>query len=282
MQDARETVRGAKLYFCSQTEIQERYDVTMSQIYLEMNHIKKTFGELEVLKDISISVHKGEVVSVIGPSGSGKSTLLRCATMLEKMDGGDLSFLGEKAAWEENGKCVYANKKQLKEIRKNFGLVFQNFNLFPHYSVMKNITDAPIHVQKRDKAQVYEEARALLKKMGLEDKENAYPCQLSGGQCQRVAIARALALNPKILFFDEPTSALDPELTGEVLKVIRGLADQHTTMIIVTHEMSFARDVADHVLFMDGGVVVEEGPAKQLIDHPREQRTKQFLAHYAE
>ena len=159
MQDARETVRGAKLYFCSQTEIQERYDVTMSQIYLEMNHVKKTFGELEVLKDISLSVHKGEVVSVIGPSGSGKSTLLRCATMLEKMDGGDLSFLGEKAAWEENGKCVYANKKQLKEIRKNFGLVFQNFNLFPHYSVIKNITDAPLRVQKRNKSEVYAEAR---------------------------------------------------------------------------------------------------------------------------
>ena len=227
MQDARETVRGAKLYFCSQTEIQERYDVTMSQIYLEMNHVKKTFGELEVLKDISLSVHKGEVVSVIGPSGSGKSTLLRCATMLEKMDGGDLSFLGEKAAWEENGKCVYANKKQLKEIRKNFGLVFQNFNLFPHYTVMKNIIDAPVCVDDVSKEEAKERAWKLLKQLGLSDKADAYPYQLSGGQQQRVSIARALALQPKVLFFDEPTSALDPELTGEVLRVIRQLADEH-------------------------------------------------------
>ena len=218
MQDARETVRGAKLYFCSQTEIQERYKVTMSQIYLEMNHIKKTFGELEVLKDISLSVHKGEVVSVIGPSGSGKSTLLRCATMLEKMDGGELSFLGEKAAWEENGKCVYANKKQLKEIRKNFGLVFQNFNLFPHYTVMKNIIDAPVCVDGVSKEEAKERAWKLLKQLGLSDKADAYPYQLSGGQQQRVSIARALALQPKVLFFDEPTSALDPELTGEVLR----------------------------------------------------------------
>ena len=200
MQDARETVRGAKLYFCSQTEIQERYKVTMSQIYLEMNHIKKTFGELEVLKDISLSVHKGEVVSVIGPSGSGKSTLLRCATMLEKMDGGELSFLGEKAAWEENGKCVYANKKQLKEIRKNFGLVFQNFNLFPHYTVMKNIIDAPVCVDGVSKEEAKERAWKLLKQLGLSDKADAYPYQLSGGQQQRVSIARALALQPKVLF----------------------------------------------------------------------------------
>ena len=190
MQDARETIRGAKLYFCSQTEIQERYEVTMSQIYLEMNHIKKTFGELEVLKDISLSVHKGEVVSVIGPSGSGKSTLLRCATMLEKMDGGELSFLGEKAAWEENGKCVYANKKQLKEIRKNFGLVFQNFNLFPHYTVMKNIIDAPVCVDDVSKEEAKERAWKLLKQLGLSDKADAYPYQLSGGQQQRVSIAR--------------------------------------------------------------------------------------------
>ena len=189
MQDARETVRGAKLYFCSQTEIQERYEVTMNQIYLEMNHIKKTFGELEVLKDISLSVHKGEVVSVIGPSGSGKSTLLRCVTMLEKMDGGELSFLGEKAAWEENGKCVYANKKQLKEIRKNFGLVFQNFNLFPHYTVMKNIIDAPVCVDGVSKEEAKERAWKLLKQLGLSDKADAYPYQLSGGQQQRVSIA---------------------------------------------------------------------------------------------
>ena len=277
MQDARETVRGAKFYFCSQTEIQERYEVTMSQIYLEMNHIKKTFGELEVLKDISLSVHKGEVVSVIGPSGSGKSTLLRCATMLEKMDGGELSFLGEKAAWEENGKCIYANKKQLKEIRKNFGLVFQNFNLFPHYTVMKNVTDAPVCVQKRDKNEVEKEAKELLKKVGLDGKENSYPCQLSGGQQQRVAIARALAMNPEMLFFDEPTSALDPEITAGILKVLRQLADEKMTMIIVTHEIEFARKVADRVIFMDGGVIVEQGKPEDVIDNPSNERTKAFL-----
>ena len=292
MQDARETVRGAKLYFCSQTEIQERYKVTMSQIYLEMNHIKKTFGELEVLKDISLSVHKGEVVSVIGPSGSGKSTLLRCATMLEKMDGGDLSFLGEKAAWEENGKCVYANKKQLKEIRKNFGLVFQNFNLFPQYTALQNVMLAGELLAKEQPdykankkaihAQLEAQARDLLAQMGLSERAGHYPHQLSGGQQQRVAIARALALHPDILCFDEPTSALDPELTGEVLRVLRDLADRKTTMIIVTHEMHFARDVADRIMFMDGGVVVEEGPARQLIDHPQEERTRQFLAHYSE
>ena len=174
---------------------------------------------------------------------------------------------------------MFAAKKDLKEIQSQYGLVFQNFNLFPHYSVMKNITDAPIHVQKRDKAQVYEEARALLKKMGLEDKENAYPCQLSGGQCQRVAIARALALNPKILFFDEPTSALDPELTGEVLKVIKSLADLDIAMVIVTHEMAFARDISDRVVFMAGGVIVEEGTPEQVFASDNE-RTQSFLGRY--
>ena len=277
MQDARETVRGAKLYFCSQTEIQERYEVTMNQIYLEMNHIKKTFGELEVLKDISLSVHKGEVVSVIGPSGSGKSTLLRCATMLEKMDGGELSFLGEKAAWEENGKCVYANKKQLKEIRKNFGLVFQNFNLFPHYTVMKNIIDAPVCVDGVSKEEAKERAWKLLKQLGLSDKADAYPYQLSGGQQQRVSIARALALQPKVLFFDEPTSALDPELTGEVLAVMRQLAEEGMTMLVVTHEMGFARNVSSKTVFMENGVVVEQAPSREFFEDPKEERTREFL-----
>ena len=250
---------------------------------LEINHVEKSFDNLTVLKDISLSVEDGEIVSIIGPSGSGKSTLLRCATMLETMDSGEILYLGKRAVWsDESGKLNYADKKDLKEIQSQYGLVFQNFNLFPHFSVIKNITDAPIRVQKRNKDEVYKEARELLKKMGLEDKEDAYPCQLSGGQCQRVAIARALALKPKILFFDEPTSALDPELTGEVLRVLRDLADRKTTMIIVTHEMHFARDVADRILFMDGGVVVEEGPAKELMDHPKEERTKQFLAHYSE
>ena len=203
----------------------------MSTSLLEMNHIKKEFDGLQVLKDVSIHVNEGEVVSIIGSSGSGKSTLLRCATLLTLIDDGEVSYMGNKTVWTENGKVCLPNKTKLKEIQSCFGLVFQNFNLFPHYTVMKNITDAPIHVQKRNKDEVYREARDLLAKMGLSDKEDAYPYQLSGGQCQRVAIARALALNPKILFFDEPTSALDPELTGEVLRVIRSLADIHLSLI---------------------------------------------------
>ena len=247
---------------------------------LEINHVEKSFDDLNVLKDISLSVEDGEIVSIIGPSGSGKSTLLRCATMLETMDSGEIGYLGKKAVWsDENGKLNYADKKDLKEIQSQYGLVFQNFNLFPHFSVLKNITDAPIHVQKRDKEEVYKEARELLKKMGLEDKENAYPCQLSGGQCQRVAIARALALKPKILFFDEPTSALDPELTGEVLKVIKSLADLHIAMVIVTHEMAFARDISHRVIFMAGGVIVEEGAPEKVFASDNE-RTRSFLGRY--
>ena len=249
---------------------------------LEINHVEKAFDGLGVLKDISLTVGEGEIVSIIGPSGSGKSTLLRCATMLETMDSGEVIYLGKKAAWTgAGGKAVYAGKKELREIQSQYGLVFQNFNLFPHYSVMKNITDAPIHVQKREKEIVYREARELLRKMGLEDKENAYPCQLSGGQCQRVAIARALALNPKILFFDEPTSALDPELTGEVLKVIKSLADLDIAMVIVTHEMAFARDISDRVIFMADGVIVEQGTPEQVFASDNE-RTQSFLGRYGE
>ena len=196
-------------------------------IYLEMNHVRKSFGDLEVLKDISLKVEEGEVLSIIGPSGSGKSTLLRCAAMLEMMDGGDLTYLGEQAVTMQNGKSVYAKPAVLRKIQENFGMVFQSFHLFPHYDVMKNLCDAPIHVQKRNRAEVEAQAEELLQKMGLTGKEKAYPCQLSGGQCQRVAIARALMLNPKVLFFDEPTSALDPELTGEVLKVIKSLAEMN-------------------------------------------------------
>ena len=250
---------------------------------LEMNHIKKSFGDLPVLHDISLSVEEGQVVAIIGPSGSGKSTLLRCATMLETLDEGELIYLSEHVTENnEEGKAVYANSKQLKKIQSYFGLVFQNFNLFPHYSVLKNLMDAPIHIQKRNKAEVKEEAMQLLKKMGLEDKANCYPYQLSGGQQQRVAIARALTLNPSILFFDEPTSALDPELTGEILKVIRQLAEEKMTMVIVTHEMAFARDVADYIIFMDGGYIVEEGNPKEVIEHPKEERTRQFLARFSE
>lgn len=249
---------------------------------MEMNHVKKSFDGLDVIKDISLSVGEGEIVSIIGPSGSGKSTLLRCATLLETMDSGELIYLGQKAAWNNTEeKSVYASKKELKKIQENYGLVFQNFNLFPHFSVLKNIMDAPISVQKRDKKEVEKAAMELLKKMGLEDKANAYPCQLSGGQCQRVAIARALALNPKILYFDEPTSALDPELTGEVLKVIKSLADLHIAMVIVTHEMAFARDISDRVIFMADGVIVEEGTPKQVFASNNE-RTQNFLGRYGE
>lgn len=244
---------------------------------LEMNHVRKSFGELEVLKDISLTVKKGEVVAIIGPSGSGKSTLLRCATMLETMDSGEMSYMGEQAvSMGDSGKSVYAKAEQLKKIKRYFGLVFQNFNLFPHYSVMKNITDAPIKVQKRKKEEVYAQAQELLVKMGLSGRGDAYPYQLSGGQQQRVSIARALAMNPEILFFDEPTSALDPELTGEILKVIRGLAAEHMTMVIVTHEMNFAKNVADKIVFMDNGYIVEQGTPEEVFGS-QNTRMKEFL-----
>ena len=222
---------------------------------LEIKNLKKSFGDNVVLKDISLSVEKGEVLAIIGPSGSGKSTLLRCITDLEEEDSGEIKFDG------------------------TFGLVFQNFNLFPHHSVMKNITNAPIRVQKRDKAEVFNHARELLAQMGLSDKEDAYPCELSGGQQQRVSIARALAMNPDILFFDEPTSALDPELTGEILTVIKDLAAQKMTMVIVTHEMAFARNVADTIIFMDGGVIVEEGSPDEVFSSDN-QRMKDFLGKF--
>ena len=234
---------------------------------LEMKNIRKSFGDLEVIRDISLRVDEGEVLSIIGPSGSGKSTMLRCAAMLETIDSGEIWYMGERVAWADgHGGLHYPNKAELKKVRSCFGLVFQNFNLFPHFSVIKNITDAPIHNQKRDRDEVYAEAKELLAKMGLSDKADAYPCQLSGGQCQRVAIARALALNPKILYFDEPTSALDPELTGEVLKVIKSLADLHIAMVIVTHEMNFAREISDHVMFMDKGIVEVEGSAESVFN----------------
>ncbi len=250
---------------------------------ISMQHIKKSFSDTEVLKDISLEVNHGEVVSIIGPSGSGKSTLLRCATLLETFEAGSLSYGDLFVAQNDaSGKAVYAGKDANKQARQRFGLVFQNFNLFPHYSVLRNVMDAPLSVQKRDKAEVEKRARELLCQMGLEGKENNYPCELSGGQQQRVAIARALCMDPEVLFFDEPTSALDPELTQEVLKVIRSLADQHMTMVIVTHEMAFARDVSDRIIFMDGGVIVEQGPAKEVINNPQHNRTKTFLSRYQE
>ncbi|MCQ2460336.1 MAG: amino acid ABC transporter ATP-binding protein [Ruminococcus sp.] len=244
---------------------------------LEIKNVKKSFGDLHVLKDISMNVAESEVVSILGPSGSGKSTLLRCLSMLEHIDGGRMVYCGKEAVKTENDKPVYANKKELKEIKECFGLVFQNFNLFPHYTLLKNICDAPIHVLKRDRAEVEKEARVLLKKMGLSDKENYYPHQLSGGQQQRAAIARALAMKPRMLFFDEPTSALDPELTAEILKVLKDLAAEKMTMIIVTHEIDFARSVSDRVVFMDGGLIVEQGRPEDVIDNPKNERTKVFL-----
>ncbi|MEY8426591.1 amino acid ABC transporter ATP-binding protein [Lachnospiraceae bacterium 46-15] len=246
---------------------------------LEMNHVKKKFGDLEVLKDISVTVEEGQVLAIIGPSGSGKSTLLRCATMLETMDDGEMYYLGEQAARSEGGKAVYAKQAELRRMQGYYGLVFQNFNLFPHFSVLKNVMDAPLHVQKRDRTEVEKQARGLLDKMGLGDKADAYPYQLSGGQQQRVSIARALAMNPKILFFDEPTSALDPELTGEILKVIRDLAAEHMTMVIVTHEMNFARNVADHIIFMEHGVIAEQGTPEELF-HSDNQRMREFLGKF--
>lgn len=248
---------------------------------LEMNHIKKSFDGQEVLKDISIHVDEGEVLSIIGPSGSGKSTMLRCATMLETIDDGEIIYLGDAAAVSRDGHAVYAKAADLKKIHNYYGLVFQNFNLFSHYSVLKNITDAPMRVQKRGKAEVYAEARELLRKMGLEDREKAYPYQLSGGQQQRVSIARALAMKPKILFFDEPTSALDPELTGEILKIIKDLAAEKMTMVIVTHEMNFAKNVSDYVVFMDKGIIVEEGKPEDVFNS-KNPRMKEFLGKFEE
>ncbi|MBR4766569.1 MAG: amino acid ABC transporter ATP-binding protein [Clostridia bacterium] len=246
---------------------------------LAMSNIQKSFGSNHVLKDITFHVDKGEVVSIIGPSGSGKSTLLRCATFLETIDSGTITYDDRNAAETVNGKAVYA--KNLNDFRHIFGLVFQNFNLFPHYSVLKNMMDAPVSVLHRNKDEVREECMALLEKMDLAGKADAYPCELSGGQQQRVSIVRALAMKPEILFFDEPTSALDPELTGEVLKVIKQLADEKMTMVIVTHEMPFARAVSDRVVFMDKGVVVEQGRPEELFGQTQNERTKQFLQNYS-
>ena len=245
---------------------------------VSLDNIEKSFGDNVVLKDISLKVAKGEVVSIIGSSGGGKSTLLRCATLLETFERGSLAY-GDMivARKEPDGRAVYLGKDILKQARLKFGLVFQNFNLFPHRTVLQNVMDAPIRVQKRDKGEVEKEAHELLSKFGLGGKENMVPCELSGGQQQRVAIARALCMNPEILYFDEPTSALDPELTQDVLKIIRDLAKEHMTMVIVTHEMTFARDVSDRIIFIDKGVIVEEGSPEQVIDNPQHERTRSFL-----
>lgn len=245
---------------------------------LSINNVAKSFGDNHVLKDVTVKVNKGEVVSIIGPSGSGKTTLLRCMTLLEKMDKGTLSYDGKEVVYEVNGKSEYV--KDLSEAKKCFSLVFQSFNLFPHFSVLKNLCDAPISVLKRKPEEVKKEALELLKKVGLEDKADAYPCQLSGGQKQRVAIARALAMKPDVLFFDEPTSALDPELTKEVLKVIKELASEKMTMVIVTHEMAFAKAISDRVIFMEHGNIVEEGRPEDIFNENASERTRQFIGGY--
>lgn len=237
---------------------------------------RKAFGSKEVLRDVSLTIHEGEILSLIGPSGAGKSTMLRCMTLLDRFDSADFSYGDLEVCTPERGYLPQA----VREARMRFGIVFQNYNLFPHMTVLQNVTDAPVVVQRRDKAEVEEQAHALLARLGLTEHADKVPDQLSGGQQQRVAIARALALQPDILCFDEPTSALDPELTGEVLKVIRSLAEHHTTMIIVTHEMTFARDVSDRVIFMDGGRIEEQGTPDEVFGHPKSERTKRFLAGY--
>ncbi len=246
---------------------------------VSLQHVHKSFGDTKVLKDISLEVSEGEVVAIIGASGGGKSTLLRCATLLETFERGSLAYGDLLVAQNDaSGKAAYGSKQLLRQARSRFGLVFQSFNLFPHYTVIKNIIDAPLKVQRRQEAEVMEQARLLITKMGLEGKEDMVPCELSGGQQQRVAIARALCMNPSVLFFDEPTSALDPLLTREVLKVIRDLAEEHMTMVIVTHEMNFAREVSDRVVFISDGHIVEEGSPDQIIENPQHPETRAFLS----
>ena len=257
---------------------------------LEVQHIEKSFGATQVLQDISFGLERGQALAIIGSSGSGKTTLLRCLNFLETPDRGSITVDGHRLF--DAADPATQRESEIRKKRLHFGLVFQSFNLFPQYTALQNVTlakellaqEAPGYKadRKRIHAGIEAEGRELLEQMGLSDRADHYPHQLSGGQQQRVAIARALALHPDILCFDEPTSALDPELTGDVLKVIRSLAERNTTMVIVTHEMAFARDVADRVIFMDGGVIVEEGPAREIIEHPRQERTRQFLARYAD
>lgn len=244
---------------------------------IKVTDLRKSFDGVQILKGITFSLHKGKVLGIIGPSGSGKSTVLRCVSQLESVDGGTIEICGKTLV--DGG--VYCSKSEAREIGLKTGLVFQNFNLFPHMSVIENVTDAPIHVLKKTKEEAFSEARELLVRMNLSDRADYYPCQLSGGQQQRVSIARALALNPEVLFFDEPTSALDPELTGEILSVIRDLASSKMTMVIVTHEMSFARDTSDYVFFMDDGKIVEEGKPENVISNPTQERTKLFLSRFS-
>ena len=243
---------------------------------ITVENLQKSFGELNIIKGISFSVHKGEVLGIIGPSGSGKSTILRCISQLEEVSGGTIKICGNPLV--ENG--IYVNKKDRQNIILKSGLVFQNFNLFPHYSVLQNVTEPQIRVLKKSESEAKKTAMEILDRMALAEKCDSYPCQLSGGQQQRVSIARALALKPEVLLFDEPTSALDPELTGEILAVIKELAEEKMTMVVVTHEMAFARDISSHIIFMDGGVIVEEGEPETVINNPQKERTKLFLSRF--
>ncbi len=279
MDDLNNLVDSASTESDNITSQQEDTLAQSSVVVLE--HGQKSFDDNLVLKDISLTVNRGDVFAIIGASGGGKSTLLRCLTLLETLDGGSLSYGDLVVAHADaSGKAIYGDSNVIREAKTRFGLVFQNFNLFPHFTVLKNVSDALVTVQHQPKEEAYAHGRELLEKMGLEGKEDMVPCELSGGQQQRVAIARALAMSPDILYFDEPTSALDPELTREVLKVIRELALENMTMVIVTHEMGFARDVADRVIFMDEGVIVEQGLASAVIDDPAQERTRAFLANY--
>jgi len=246
---------------------------------LKVNNVHKRFNQLEVLKGVNLEVSKGEVIAIIGPSGSGKSTLLRCLIRLETIDKGSIEVAGKPMVSENSsGESVYSSERDIRILRKKMGMVFQNFNLFPHMSVLENIIEAPLTVNEVPRAEAEEIADQLLKKVGLYEKRNSYPCELSGGQKQRVAIARALAMNPDIMLFDEPTSALDPELTGEVLRVMKALAEEHMTMLVVTHEIGFAREVADRVIFMDYGEIIEQGRPETVLTSPEHPRTQAFLS----
>lgn len=249
-------------------------------VAIEASNIHKRFGSLDVLKGVSLKIHKGEVVTLIGPSGSGKSTLLRCLNHLETIDSGQIDIENQtlaKSADAQGGKAVYVSDQEMRKICRKMGMVFQQFNLFPHMTVLQNIMEAPLTVKKMKREEILPLALSLLEKVGLSAKQDSYPSQLSGGQKQRVAIARALAMEPDIMLFDEPTSALDPELTGEVLRTIQQLAEEHMTMLIVTHEMAFAREVSDSVFFMDQGKIIEGGEARAFFSHPSHERTRSFL-----
>ena len=254
-------------------------DTTAKEIMLSMRGLHKSFGDLGVLRGIDLSLARGEVLAIIGSSGSGKSTLLRCINKLETIDSGDITIRGKKLCWTKDGEstATYASTADVRRILMSTGMVFQQFNLFPHMTVIENLIEAPIHVKEQSKDEILPYARELLAKVGLSDRENYYPSQLSGGQQQRVAIARALAMKPDIMLFDEPTSALDPELTGEVLRTMRALAAERMTMIVVTHEMAFAREAATNVIFMENGVIVEQGEPQSFFSAPKEERTREFL-----